>query len=42
VYAINIKNKLFFSKPDGIRVVNATPHAGEILRSKPVFYVLKI
>jgi hypothetical protein len=34
VYAINIKNKLFFPKPDGMPVVNAIPCAGEILRSK--------
>jgi hypothetical protein len=36
VYKLNITNKLFFSKPDGMPVVNVISHAGEILRSKPV------
>jgi hypothetical protein len=38
VYAINIKNKLFFSKLDGMPVVNATPCGGDIRRSKPRFW----
>jgi hypothetical protein len=34
VYAINLKNKLFFSKPDGMPVVNAMPRAGGDSKTK--------
>jgi hypothetical protein len=36
---MNLKGILLFSKPDGMPVVNAIPHAGEILRSKSVLDV---